>query len=233
MNTAKIIAYTNPFIKIYDKEDNEESFRLMGVDEFIAYVARVSNPSNQNNTLTAPKLLRYLAKNKHWSPFEMVDVVMEINTTRDIGRQILRHRSFTFQEFSQRYADPTKDMGFVHREARLQDTKNRQNSIEISEKDDPFLELDWQKRQAKLLEMVDDTYNWAIEQGIAKEQARAVLPEGLTMSRMYMKGSLRSWIHYCQVRMDVSTQKEHRDIATDAWYEITKKFPSLKDALDI
>ena len=230
MNTAKIIAYTNPFIKIYDKEDNEESFRLMGVDEFIAYVARVSNPSNQNNTLTAPKLLRYLAKNKHWSPFEMVDVVMEINTTRDIGRQILRHRSFTFQEFSQRYADPTKDMGFVSREARLQDTKNRQNSVET---DDELLQNEWEEYQNTVLDEARIAYVWAIENGIAKEQARAVLPEGLTMSRMYMKGSLRSWIHYCQVRMDPSTQKEHRDIAIDAWYEITKKFPSLKDALDI
>ena len=230
MNTAKIIAYTNPFIKIYDKEDNEESFRLMGVDEFIAYVARVSNPSNQNNTLTAPKLLRYLAKNKHWSPFEMVDVVMEINTTRDIGRQILRHRSFTFQEFSQRYADPTKDMGFVTREARLQDTKNRQNSIET---DDENIKTSWERKQQTFVDKANDLYVWAIENGIAKEQARAVLPEGLTMSRMYMKGSLRSWIHYCQVRMDASTQKEHRVIATDAWYEITKKFPSLKDALDI
>jgi thymidylate synthase (FAD) len=230
MNTAKIIAYTNPFIKIYDKEDNEESFRLMGVDEFIAYVARVSNPSNQNNMLTAPKLLRYLAKNKHWSPFEMVDVVMEINTTRDIGRQILRHRSFTFQEFSQRYADPTKDMGFVSREARLQDTKNRQNSVET---DDELLQNEWEEYQNTVLDEARIAYVWAIENGIAKEQARAVLPEGLTMSRMYMKGSLRSWIHYCQVRMDPSTQKEHRDIATDAWYEITKKFPSLKDALDI
>jgi thymidylate synthase (FAD) len=158
---------------------------------------------------------------------------MEIETTRDIARQILRHRSFSFQEFSQRYADPTKDMGFVHREARLQDTKNRQNSIEISEKDDPFLELDWQKMQATLLEVVDDTYNWAINNGIAKEQARAVLPEGLTQSRMYMNGTLRSWIHYCELRMGVETQKEHRDIATMAWEEIIKIFPSLKDALDL
>lgn len=228
MNTAKIVAITQPTI------NQSHPFEApMTVDEFIAYVARVSNPSNQNNTLTAPKLLRYLAKHKHWSPFEMVHVVMEINTTRDIARQILRHRSFSFQEFSQRYADPTKDMGFVHREARLQDMKNRQNSIEISEKDDPFLELDWQKRQATLLEMVDDTYNWAIEQGIAKEQARAVLPEGLTMSRMYMTGSLRSWIHYCQVRTDVATQKEHREIAMSAWYEITNQFPSLKNTLDL
>ena len=228
MHSVKIIAVTQPIISQHGNIGHNEP--LMTVDEFIAYVARVSNPSNQNNTLTAPKLLRYLAKHKHWSPFEMVNVVMEINTTRDIARQILRHRSFSFQEFSQRYADPTKDLGFVHREARLQDMKNRQNSIEVN---DPFLELDWQKRQEKLLEMVGDTYNWAIEQGIAKEQARAVLPEGLTNSRMYMNGTLRSWVHYCQLRAGVETQKEHREIARDAWYQITEVFPSLKDCLDI
>ena len=225
MNTARIIAVTQPTI---NKTDGP-----MTVDEFVAYVARVSNPSNQNNVETAPKLLRYLAKHKHWSPFEMVHIVMEINTTRDIARQVLRHRSFSFQEFSQRYADPTKDMGFVTREARLQDTKNRQNSIEISEKDDPFLELDWQHMQSQLLEMSQECYNWAIQKGIAKEQARAVLPEGLTSSRLYMAGSLRSWIHYCQVRTDIATQKEHREIALDAWYQITAQFPSLTDALDI
>jgi thymidylate synthase (FAD) len=223
MNTAKIIAVTQPLLN----NDNGP----LTVDEFIAYVARVSNPSNQNNTLTAPKLLRYLAKHKHWSPFEMVDVVMEINTTRDIGRQILRHRSFSFQEFSQRYADPTKDMGFVTREARLQDTKNRQNSIVNDQS--IALNNDWDNLQLELREHAEVVYNWAIENGIAKEQARAVLPEGLIMSRMYMKGSLRSWIHYCQVRMDPSTQKEHRDIAADAWYQITEHFPSLKDALDL
>jgi thymidylate synthase (FAD) len=222
MNSAKIIAVTDPWI---DTKDGH-----MTANEFIAYVARVSNPSNQNNTLSAPKLLKYLAKHKHWSPFEMVDVVMEINTTRDIGRQILRHRSFSFQEFSQRYADPTKDMGFVIRDARLQDEKNRQNSVET---DDKELITEWIKRQAKLIEDARDQYNWAITNGVAKEQARAVLPEGLIMSRMYMKGSLRSWIHYCQVRMDPSTQKEHRELATDAWYQITEVFPSLKDALDI
>jgi thymidylate synthase (FAD) len=226
MNTAKIIAVTQPLLN----NDNGP----LTVDEFIAYVARVSNPSNQNNTLTAPKLLRYLAKHKHWSPFEMVDVVMEINTTRDIGRQILRHRSFSFQEFSQRYADPTKDMGFVTREARLQDTKNRQNSIEISDAvHNNNLREKWRDQQDRVLKSVTDAYNFAINNGIAKEQARAVLPEGLIMSRMYMKGSLRSWIHYCQVRMDPSTQKEHRDIAADAWYQITEHFPSLKDALDL
>ena len=222
MNSAKIIAVTEPWIQTKDGN--------ITANEFIAYVARVSNPSNQNNTLSAPKLLKYLAKHKHWSPFEMVDVVMEINTTRDIGRQILRHRSFSFQEFSQRYADPTKDMGFVIRDARLQDEKNRQNSVET---DDKELIVEWIKRQAKLIEDARDQYNWAITNGVAKEQARAVLPEGLIMSRMYMKGSLRSWIHYCQVRMDPSTQKEHRELANDAWYQITEVFPSLKDALNI
>ena len=222
MNTARIIAVTQPLL---NKDDGP-----LTVDEFIAYVARVSNPSNQNNTLTATKLLRYLAKHKHWSPFEMVHIVMEINTTRDIGRQILRHRSFTFQEFSQRYADPTKDMGFVTREARLQDTKNRQNSVET---DDEKLASNWEKEQRLVRLASTEAYTWAINNGIAKEQARAVLPEGLTMSRMYMAGSLRSWIHYCQVRTDVATQKEHREIALDAWYQITAQFPSLTDALDI
>lgn len=222
MNTARIIAVTQPIINKIDGP--------MSVDEFVAYVARVSNPSNQNNNETAPKLLRYLAKHKHWSPFEMVHIVMEINTTRDIARQILRHRSFSFQEFSQRYADPTQDLGFVTREARLQDTKNRQNSIET---DDPFLKKDWKTYQAEVIESAQEAYKWAIENGIAKEQARSVLPEGLTSSRLYMAGSLRSWIHYAQVRSDVSTQKEHRDIAVDAWYQITAQFPSLTDALDI
>jgi thymidylate synthase (FAD) len=200
----------------------------MSIDEFVAYVARVSNPSNQMNTATAPKLLKYLAKHKHWSPFEMVDIVMEIETTRDIGRQILRHRSFRFQEFSQRYADPTRDMGFVTREARLQDTKNRQNSIEV---EDSILQNDWQIYQSQVIEAGRAAYEWAVESGIAKEQARAVLPEGLILSRMYMAGSLRSWIHYCQVRMDPSTQKEHREIAQMAWGEIIKIFPSLSEVI--
>jgi thymidylate synthase (FAD) len=224
VNTAKIIAMTEP--KIWTDAPGDP--QKLSVDEFIAYVARVSNPSNQNNSLTASKLLKYLAKHKHWSPFEMVDVVMEINTTRDIGRQILRHRSFRFQEFSQRYADPTQDMGFVAREARLQDTKNRQNSIETSNED---LKREWHNKQAYLTRVADDAYAWAIENGIAKEQARAVLPEGLILSRMYMAGSLRSWIHYCQVRTDASTQKEHREIAMQAWDQITDAFPSLKEVL--
>ena len=231
MNHAKIIAVTQPLINKSNSTFSQyEPNVRMSVDEFIAYVARVSNPSNQNNTLTAPKLLRYLAKHKHWSPFEMVNVVMEINTTRDIARQILRHRSFAFQEFSQRYADPTKDLGFVTREARLQDQKNRQNSIET---DDSELEKNWRASQNEVWLTALQEYNWAIENGIAKEQARAVLPEGLTVSRMYMNGTLRSWIHYCQLRMGPETQKEHREIARDAWYAITEQFPSLRDSLDI
>jgi thymidylate synthase (FAD) len=224
----------NVIVKAVTRPVDEE----MSVDEFVAYVARVSNPSNQTNSLTATKLLKYLAKNKHWSPFEMVNVVMEINTTRDIARQILRHRSFFFQEFSQRYADPTSDLGFTFREARLQDTKNRQNSIEIGidgwVDDRGKDKIDtWNIMQELALNASKDAYKWAIENGIAKEQARAVLPEGLTNSRLYMNGTLRSWVHYCQLRMSNGTQKEHREIATDAWYLITEVFPSLKDTLDI
>jgi len=228
MNNARIIALTQPIISAHGNIGHNAP--PMTVDEFIAYVARVSNPGNQNNTLTAPKLLRYLAKHKHWSPFEMVHVVMEINTTRDIGRQILRHRSFTFQEFSQRYADPTKDMGFTVREARLQDLSNRQNSVET---DNGNLQVAWLQIQQNMQKAATRSYQWAIDNGIAKEQARAVLPEGLILSRMYMAGSLRSWIHYCQLRSGVETQKEHREIAIDAWSQITETFPSLKDALDI
>ena len=211
MNKAELIAVTRP---------------LNGLDPeaFIAYVARVSNPSNQNNTETSTKLLKYLIKHKHWSPFELINVVMEINTTRDIARQILRHRSFTFQEFSQRYADPTKDLGFTVREARLQDTKNRQNSIQTNDKE---LEISWNEMQMYVRASAENAYIWAIENGIAKEQARAVLPEGLTNSRMYMTGSLRSWIHYCQLRASNGTQKEHREIAIDAWYELMQHFPFL------
>lgn len=223
MNTAKIVAITQPLI------DNENGTR-MTPDEFIAFCARVSNPTNQMNSLTAPKLLRYCAKHKHWSIFETVSITMSIETTRDIARQILRHRSFAFQEFSQRYADPTQDLGFVTREARLQDEKNRQNSIETN---DTILESAWIDWQQDVTSLALESYNWAIKNGIAKEQARAVLPEGLTVSRMYMNGTLRSWIHYCQLRMGVETQKEHREIATDAWYHIMNEFPSLKDALNI
>jgi len=224
---VNLIAYTCPTIKI---DYTENKWGLFSPDEFIAYVARVSNPSNQMNTETSQKLLKYLIRNKHWSPFEMVHVTMEIETPRDIARQILRHRSFSFQEFSQRYADPTKDLGFVTRKARLQDTKNRQNSIET---DDDHLKSEWVNRQKKLISKVEEDYKWAIDNGIAKEQARAVLPEGLTLSRMYMAGSLRSWIHYCDLRMGNGTQKEHREVAEAAWKLILDKFPSLEGALDL
>ena len=221
MQSVTVVAVSEPQII------NNGGF-VISIDEFIAYVARVSNPSNQLNSETAPQLLRYLAKHKHWSPFEMVNIVMEIETTRDIARQILRHRSFSFQEFSQRYADPTKDLGFVIREARLQDEKNRQNSVET---DNGQLHQDWADYQSTVLDEARIAYVWAIQNGIAKEQARAVLPEGLTQSRMYMNGTLRSWIHYCELRMGIETQKEHREIATMAWEEITKIFPSLSDVL--
>jgi thymidylate synthase (FAD) len=199
-------------------------------NELIAWAARVSNPSNQNNTATAPKLVQYLIKNQHWSPLEMVHVSMEIRTTRDIARQILRHTSFSFQEYSQRYADPTKDLGFVNREARLQDAKNRQNSIEAG--DNKLLQENWNIRQARVISESLYAYNWAIENGIAKEQARAVLPEGNTESVMIVTGTLRSWVHYCQLRMDKATQKEHRIIAEQCWDIIAHHFPDVKKALD-
>jgi thymidylate synthase (FAD) len=198
-------------------------------EDMIVYMARVSNPSNQSMARGDEKLIRYLIKNQHWSPFEMVNIVMEINTTRDIARQILRHRSFSFQEFSQRYADPTKDLGFELREARLQDTKNRQNSIET---DDVLLQQEWEQKQQLIVQHAKDAYDWAIEQGIAKEQARAVLPEGNTQSRMYMNGTLRSWIHYCQLRMNNGTQKEHAEVATECLKIITDKFPNVAAALE-
>lgn len=202
---------------------------IEGIDDaekLITYIARVSNPSNQSNTQTSNKLLKYLMDNKHWSPFEMVNIIMEINTTRDIGRQILRHRSFVFQEFSQRYSDPTKNLGFIIREARLQDTKNRQNSFET---DDETLKQMWHEKQQNIINQCQENYKWAVENGIAKEQSRVVLPEGLTLSRMYMSGSLRSWIHYCQLRMGNGTQKEHREIAEECWKIILNNFPSLKN----
>lgn len=198
-------------------------------NELVAWAARVSNPSNQNNTATAPKLVQYLIRNQHWSPLEMVHVAMEIRTTRDIARQILRHRSFSFQEYSQRYADPTQDLEFYIREPRLQDAKNRQNSVEV---DDDRLAEEWAMRQVAATDAALDAYEWAIENGIAKEQARAVLPEGNTASVMIMAGSLRSWVHYCQLRMDKATQKEHRIVAEQAWEIICHEFPDVKAALD-
>lgn len=197
-------------------------------NELVAWVARVSNPSNQNNTKTAPKLVKYLTTNNHWSPLEMVHISMEIKTTRDIARQILRHRSFSFQEYSQRYADPTLDLGFVTREARLQDTKNRQNSIDT---DDKRLQEEWNWRQTKVKSEAVTQYKWAVENGIAKEQARAVLPEGNTESVIIMAGSLRSWLHYCQLRMDAATQKEHRIIAEKCWEIVGWHFPDVVQAV--
>jgi len=199
---------------------------LYDVQELIAYCARVSNPSNQLNTGSSDKLIKYLIKHQHWSPLEMVSACLEIETTRDIARQILRHRSFSFQEFSQRYADPTKDLSFVTREARLQDTKNRQNSIET---DNLALQAFWETRQQRVIDESKAAYEWAIANGIAKEQARAVLPEGLTTSRMYVNGTLRSWIHFIQVRSDVATQKEHRLIAIECAKIIAEIFPLMNE----
>ena len=214
MRTVKLISMSQPI------ESNLET-----AEDLISYCARVSNPSNQANTETSNKLLKYCVKNEHWSIFEMVHIVMEINTTRDIARQILRHRSFSFQEFSQRYADASQ-LGFTVREARLQDTKNRQNSIETT---DELLQRTWKIKQEQLISELKLAYKWAIENGIAKEQARAILPEGNTNSRLYMAGTLRSWMHYCQLRMDKGTQKEHREIAKECWNILCDNFNFLKE----
>jgi len=214
MNKVKLVSITKPVI---DGVDTAE--------ELVSYCARVSNPENQNNKLTSKKLLRYLINNKHWSPFEMSNIVMEIETTRDIGRQLLRHRSFSFQEFSQRY-QKVDSLGFTRREARLQDSKNRQNSIDT---DDQQLKDKWDNVQDIILSHAESAYNWALDNGIAKEQARCILPEGLTMSRMYVNGTLRSWIHYCNLRMEEGTQKEHRELAEMCWNIILENFPSLND----
>jgi thymidylate synthase (FAD) len=219
MSTVNLVGITLPNYK-YTGCDTAE--------ELVAWAARVSNPSNQKNHETAPKLLKYLVKNSHFSPLEMVNIQLEIKTTRDIARQILRHRSFSFQEFSQRYADPTKDLGFVTREARLQDAKNRQASIEV---DDTALSNSWYHYQKRVIAASQEAFNWAIKNGIAKEQARAVLPEGLTESVIIMSGSLRSWVHYCQLRMDIATQKEHRIVAEQCWAIICKEFPSIIEAM--
>lgn len=219
---VKLISYSKP----HDS--------LQGLQDLVAYCARVSNPANQNNTETNEKLIRYLIKHQHWSPLEMVSLCLEIETTRDIARQILRHRSFSFQEFSQRYA--VADLGFEKKEARLQDTKNRQNSIEVT--DQKVLDVHgevfdlkdaWQVVQDKVIDESKAAYNWAIENGIAKEQARAVLPEGMTVSRMYMNGTLRSWVHYIQLRSANGTQKEHREVALACADEIEKVFPMIKE----
>jgi len=217
------------------------SRNIMGVDvpdntsllDQIAYCARVSNPSNQNTSLTSEKLIRYLIKNQHWSPFEMVNVCLEIDTTRDIARQILRHRSFSFQEFSQRYADASQ-LGFERRDARYQDTKNRQNSTELDLNidDDRRLAYQWELMQNDLLKRIKETYGWALEKGIAKEQARTILPEGMTKSRMYMNGTLRSWIHYIQLRSANGTQKEHREVALTCAEAIEPIFPMIKEFIN-
>jgi thymidylate synthase (FAD) len=215
---VRLISYSKP-----SKELISEG--LYDVQELIAFCARVSNPSNQLNIASSDKLINYLIKHQHWSPLEMVSLCLEIETTRDIARQMLRHRSFAFQEFSQRYADPTKDLSFVLREARLQDTKNRQNSIEVN---DLELQWEWDNKQQAVIEAALHAYEWAVSKGIAKEQARAVLPEGCTTSRLYMNGTLRSWVHFIQVRSDGSTQKEHRLIAVECAKVIATVFPLME-----
>ena len=219
---VKLLSYSQP----------TQEFAAMGVDdaqELIAYCARVSNPANQFNTETSEKLINYLVKHQHWSPLEMVSACLEITTTRDIARQILRHRSFSFQEFSQRYADPTAELdeAFVLREARFQDTKNRQNSVALDMEDEQqrLLAIEWERAQKRVLFAVKQEYSWALKNGIAKEQARAVLPEGLTVSRMYMNGTIRSWIHYIMLRKENGTQKEHMDIALACAHAIAAIFP--------
>jgi len=214
-------------VKLINYSQSPDGMNLL---EQVAFAARVSNPTNQNNSETAEKLVRYLIKHQHWSPLEMVSVCMEIETTRDIARQILRHRSFAFQEFSQRYAR-ADDLGFELREARLQDTKNRQNSIEMDIADDTHRQVayQWENLQNDLLKRTKDVYTWALEKGIAKEQARAVLPEGNTKSRMYMNGTLRSWVHYIQLRSANGTQKEHQEIALACAAAIQPIFPMIME----
>ena len=223
---VRLLSYSQPTQEFTD-------LGIQDAQELIAYCARVSNPSNQLNTETSAKLIQYLIKHQHWSPLEMVSACIEITTTRDIARQILRHRSFSFQEFSQRYADPTKDLSFVLREARRQDTKNRQNSIELdmSNDADRFLAAGWETIQKGVTEKALAAYEWAIANGIAKEQARAVLPEGLTESRLYMNGTLRSWIHFIELRSANGTQKEHQEVAIACAQVIAEIFPLATDLL--
>jgi thymidylate synthase (FAD) len=211
---AKLVSYSKPCGELE-----------VSLQDLVAYCARVSNPSNQNSTETNEKLIRYLIRNEHWSPLEMVSVCIEIETTRDIARQILRHRSFSFQEFSQRYA--VADLGFIKKYARLQDTKNRQNSIYIE--NNTILADKWETVQDLLIEHAEDAYKWALENGIAKEQARAVLPEGMTVSRMYMNGTLRSWVHYIKLRSGNGTQKEHQKVALACAEAIAPIFPMIKE----
>jgi len=227
---VKLISYSQQAIDT-DKQDEFE-FDLPNLQDLVAYCARVSNPSNQANSETSERLIKYLIKHKHWSPLEMVSACIEVETTRDIARQLLRHRSFSFQEFSQRYADPTAELddAFVLREARLQDTKNRQNSVEFDMSDEKqrLLAYEWERAQKRVLYAVKKEYEWAIKNGIAKEQARAVLPEGLTVSRLYVNGTLRSWIHYIDLRDGNGTQKEHAEIAKACAEVIAKVFPIIK-----
>ena len=220
---VKLISYSQDIPR---RPDYRLSSDDNSIQELIAYCARVSNPSGQNNSETSAKLIKYLVKNKHWSPLEMVSACLEIETTRDIARQILRHRSFSFQEFSQRYANPLKDLRFETREARLQDKTNRQNSIETENVE---LHHQWMDIQENVIEASYDAYNWAIENGIAKEQARAVLPEGLTLSRLYMNGTLRSWVHYIELRSANGTQKEHMLIAKECANVIASIFPLMAE----
>jgi len=220
---VRMISYSKPSREMYDEG-------LVDVQELVAFCARVSNPSNQFNTDTSEKLIKYLIKHQHWSPLEMVSACLEIETTRDIARQILRHRSFSFQEFSQRYADPTKDLSFVLREARLQDTKNRQNSVENT---NLALATWWEERQKRVIREAEEAYAWAIENGIAKEQARAVLPEGLTVSRLYMNGTLRSWIHFIELRSANGTQKEHQEVARQCAKVIAEVFPLANELVKL
>jgi thymidylate synthase (FAD) len=218
---VKLLSYSQP-------TDEFKNLGLADAQELIAYCARVSNPSNQLNTDTSEKLIKYLVKHQHWSPLEMVSACIEITTTRDIARQILRHRSFSFQEFSQRYADPTKDLSFVYREARKQDTKNRQNSVELDVENndaDRFLAAGWENIQREVIRKCREAYDFAIQNGIAKEQARAVLPEGLIESRLYMNGTLRSWIHFIELRSANGTQKEHQEVAIACAKVIAQIFP--------
>ena len=224
---VKLISYSKPTRDLYDEG-------LYDAQDLVAFCARVSNPANQYNTETSEKLIKYLIKNQHWSPLEMVSACVEIETTRDIARQILRHRSFSFQEFSQRYADPTQDLNFVIRDARLQDTKNRQNSIDLDLNDDDHRQIayQWQNLQRDLINKTREVYSWAVSRGIAKEQARAVLPEGLTVSRLYMNGTLRSWIHYIMLRAGNGTQKEHAEIALAIAEVIAEVFPMTKDLIN-
>jgi len=220
---VRMISYSKPSREMYDEG-------LLDVQELVAFCARVSNPSNQFNTETSEKLIKYLIKHQHWSPLEMVSACLEIETTRDIARQMLRHRSFSFQEFSQRYADPTKDLSFVLREARLQDTKNRQNSVENN---NLALAAWWEERQKRVIEESRNAYDWAITNGIAKEQARAVLPEGLTVSRLYMNGTLRSWIHFIELRSANGTQKEHQEVARECAKVIAEVFPLANELVKL